>query len=126
MYKSYKDIVEFRLVYISEAHAVDDRRPVPYAIEKNISEHQTYDDRCTVAGRLLTDEKLTIPSIVDSMDNKVAEDYEAHPNRIFLVRKDGRLGVAGGLGPKGWDPALKELKIWLEEYKKTGLEPELP
>ena len=52
----------------------------------------SYDDRYTVAGRLLTDEKLTIPSIVDSMDNKVAENYEAHPNRIFLVRKDGRLG----------------------------------
>jgi len=120
MYKSYKDIVEFRLVYISEAHATDDRRPVPYAIEKGISEHKTYSERCTVANRLISDEKLTIPSIIDTIDNKVAEDYDAHPNRIFLVRKDGRLGVAGGPGPQGWVPALKEVRVWLEDIKRLA------
>ena len=122
MYLEYKDIAEFRLVYISEAHAIDDRRPVPYAVDKNISEHTTYGERCTVAGRLLTDEKLTIPAIVDRMDNKVAEDYGAHPNRVFLIRKDGLLGVAGGLGPRGWRPGLRAVKKWLTQYKATGKE----
>jgi len=122
MYQDYKDIAEFRLVYISEAHAVDDRRPVPYAVEKNISEHTTYGERCSVAGRLLTDEKLTIPSIIDKMDNKVAEDYDAHPNRVFLIQKDGKLGVAAGTGPRGWRPGLKGVKAWLTEYKATGKE----
>ena len=126
IYQEYKDIAEFRLVYISEAHAVDDRRPVPYAIEKNISEHKTYGERCSVAGRLLKDEKLTIPSIIDKMDNKVAEDYDANPNRVYLIRKDGIIGVAAGPGPFGWQPGLNETKAWLEKYKKTGNEPGLP
>ena len=126
MYKSYRGIVEFRLVYISEAHATDDRRPVPYAIEKGISEHKTYGERCSVAGRLMSDEKLTIPAIVDNMDNKVAEAYDANPNRAFLVRKDGLLGVAAAPGPFGWQPALNEAKKWLAEYKETGREPKLP
>ena len=122
MYKDYGDIAEFRLVYISEAHAVDDRRPVPYAVEKNISEHTTYGERCEVASLLIKDEKLTIPSIIDKMDNKVAEDYDAHPNRVFLIQKDGLLGVAAGLGPRGWKPGLRGVKKWLAEYKATGKE----
>ena len=126
MYQEYKDIAEFRLVYISEAHAIDDKRPVPYAIEKNISEHKTYGERCTVAGRLLTDEKLTIPAIIDKMDNKVAENYDANPNRVFLVKKDGKLGVAAGLGPFNWKPGLRATKKWLAEYKATGKESIIP
>ena len=126
MYKKYKDIAEFRLVYISEAHATDDRRPVNYAVEKGIAEHTTYGDRCIVADRLVTDEELTIPTIVDKMDNKVAEDYDAHPNRVFLIRKDGIIGVAAGPGPRGWQPGINETKAWLEKYKETDNEPALP
>ncbi len=126
MYQGYKDIAEFRIVYISEAHAIDDRRPVPYAIEKGIKEHTTYGERCSVAQRLLDEGKLTIPSIIDKMDNHVAEVYDSHPNRLFLVRKDGKLGVAGSPGPWGWDPSMKEAQKWLAQYKKTGIEPELP
>ena len=29
LYKAYKAIAEFRIVYIREAHAIDSRRPVP-------------------------------------------------------------------------------------------------
>ena len=126
IYQDYKDIAEFRLVYISEAHAIDDERPVAYATEKGITEPKTYGERCSVAKMLMDDEKLTIPSIVDKMDNKVAEAYDAHPNRAFIVRKDGKLGVAAGPGPWGWLPALEEAKNWLAQYKKTGVEPALP
>jgi len=58
--KSYKSIVEFRLVYISEAHATDDRRSVGYGIEKGISEHTTFGERCTVANRLICIQNLTL------------------------------------------------------------------
>ena len=126
LYQDYKDIAEFRIVYISEAHAIDDLRPVPYAIDKGIKEHKTYGERCSVAQRLIDEGKLTIPSVIDKMDNHVAEAYDAHPNRLFLVRKDGRLGVAGGLGPRGWDPSMEQAQKWLAQFKKTGKEPELP
>jgi hypothetical protein len=127
MYQEYKDIAEFRLVYISEAHAIDDKRPVPYAIEKNISEHTTYGERCTVAARLLTDEKLTIPAIIDKMDNNIAETYDAHPNRAYVITKDGLIGARGpNPGPTGWKPGLKAIKAWLVEYKATGKESIFP
>jgi len=127
MYQEYKDIAEFRIVYISEAHATDDRRPVPYAIEKNISEHTTYGERCSIAERLLTDEKLTIPTLIDKMDNGIAETYDAHPNRIYVVTSDGMIGArAPSSGPTGWQPGIKAAKKWLGEYKATGKESILP
>ena len=126
MYKEYKAIAEFRIVYIREAHAIDSRRPVPYAVDKGITQHKTYGERCDVAQRLLKDKALSLPTIIDGMDNGVTKAYDAFPNRAFLVRKDGRLGVAAGQGPRGYRPALRETERWLAEYKETGVEPDLP
>ena len=59
------------------------------------------------------------------MDNKVNRAYDAFPNRAFVVRKDGRLGVAAARGPRGYRPALREAEAWLAEYKEAGKEPRL-
>ncbi len=126
MYNDYQDIAEFRLVYISEAHAADGDWPVDYAKELGITKHKNYDQRCSVAGKLLLDKKLTIPTLIDGMDNKVNEAYKAHPDRIFVVRTDGTLAVAGTRGPMGFAPALRQTTDWLAEFKKSGKEPPLP
>jgi len=59
------------------------------------------------------------------MDNMVTKAYDAFPNRAFLVRKAGRLGVAAGRGPRGYRPALRETERWLAQYKETGVEPDI-
>ena len=125
MYDSYKDIAEFRLVYINEAHAADSDWSVGYAKDLGINDHKNYGERCEVAGRLLSDKKLTIPTVIDGMDNKVGEAYSAWPDRIYVVRKDGTLGVASGRGPWGFVPALEQTGEWLAEFKKSGKELEL-
>ncbi|MCH7884665.1 MAG: hypothetical protein IIC01_05380 [Planctomycetes bacterium] len=125
MFNDYKDIAEFFVVYISEAHALDDRRPVGYAEELGIKEHQNYGERCIVADRLFKDKKLTMPCLIDGMDNAVEEQYHGFPDRVFLVRTDGVLAVAGRRGPRGFKPGLKAARTWLAQYKKTGQEPEL-
>ncbi len=112
-------------MYISEAHAADDARPVGYAEELGIQEHTSTSERCTVAESLMKDKKLTVPCLIDGMDNKVAEAYQSHPDRLYVVRKDGRLAVAGDRGPRGFAPALKASQAWLAEYQKTGVEPEV-
>ncbi len=122
----YKDIVDSYVVYIHEAHAADDTWPVPYAVEKGIEEPQYYGERCSVAGRMVKDKKILIPVLVDGMDNKVAELYKAWPDRLFLIRKDGKLGVAAKLGPWGLMRAVGMAEKWLAEFRKTGEEPPLP
>lgn len=123
LYQDYKDIAAIYIVYISEAHAADDRNPVGYATEMGIMEHTNYGERCDVAARLVADKKLTIPCLIDGIDNGVAEAYAALPDRVFLVRKDGTLAVAGNRGPWGFKPALDASLKWLAEYKSTGVEP---
>lgn len=126
MYDEYKDVAEFRMIYIREAHAADGTWPVGYAKEKGITEHKDYGQRCETAERLLNDENLTIPCIIDGMDNAVNEAYSAWPDRVFLVRTDGRLAVAADRGPWGFKPGVDAAKAWLAEYKATGVEPPLP
>ena len=53
MYQEYKDVAEFRMVYINEAHAADGRRPVGYAKQKGITEHDNYSERCVTAEMLM-------------------------------------------------------------------------
>ena len=126
MYKTYKDIAEFRLVYITEAHAADSNRSVDYAKEKGINQHKNYGERCTTAEMLMNDKSLTMPTLIDGMDNAVNKAYSAHPDRVFLVRSDGRLAVAAARGPSGFKPALEQTEEWLAEFKKSGEEPALP
>ena len=125
MYETYGDIAEFRLVYITEAHASDSDWSVPYAKEKNITEHMDYGQRCTTADMLLSDKSLTIPTLIDGMDDAVNVLYSALPDRAFVVRTDGRLAVAAKRGPWGLVPALTDTDKWLTEFKETGKEPEL-
>ena len=125
LYQTFKDTVEFRIVYIREAHAADGRKPSRFAEEKGITEHDDYGERCSIADMMMEEENITIPCIIDNMDNQTNQDYAAWPDRIFIVRKDGRIAIAAARGPKGFNPALKETKKWLHEYRETGKEPKL-
>ena len=118
MFQKYKDIAEFRMIYIREAHAADSSRPVPYAKEKGINQQTDYHDRCTTAEMLLNDKQLTMPFLIDAMDNATNTAYQAHPDRVFLVRTDGKLAIAASRGPAGFKPALKSTEQWLEEARQ--------
>jgi hypothetical protein len=125
MYQTYRDIAEFRIVYINEAHAADGSWPMPIALEKGIVEHKNLGDRCATAKRLLEDKRLSIPCLIDGMDNAVNESYGAWPDRIFVVRTDGRLAVAAAKGPRGFKPGLKAAEEWLARLRESGNEPPL-
>lgn len=125
MYNQYKDIADFRMIYIREAHAADGPRPMGVGKTLGIKEHKNYEDRCQTAEMLINDRSLTMPMLIDDMDNTTNTAYQAHPDRVFLVRTDGRLAVAAERGPWGFEPGLDATEQWLSQLKKTGKEPEL-
>ena len=126
LYQTYKDIAAIYIVYVSEAHASDGGFPFPasQATEFGIREHQTYQHRCRVAQALVDKKRLTIPFLADGMDDKVAKTYLGHPDRLYLVDKEGRIGIAGEPGPDGFMPALRAAEAWLEAFKATGVAPQ--
>lgn len=121
MFQEFRDVAEFRIVYIREAHAVGSNRPSPPARDKNITEHQDFGERCKTAELLIQDNDLTIPCLIDSMDNKTDKAYTAKPDRAFLVDGNGRIAVAGARGPRGFVPALEDIEEWLSNFRNEKL-----
>ncbi len=113
MFETYKKDVEFFVVYIREAHAIDSRLPMEFGM---IEDPVTGLERMAVASQCMADLDLPIPAIVDQMDDAVNLAYRAWPDRLYLVGKDGKIAYASGRGPGGFlpnelaDAIAKELK----------------
>lgn len=69
-----------------------------------IPQHRTLSERCEAARTGAHRLGLTMPVLVDDMDNAVSEAFAAWPERIYVVRRDGTVVFAGGPGPWGFDP----------------------
>ncbi len=107
-----KDQVEFRLVYIREAHAVDSKSPMGPVGERVIEEPVSVAERIQLAKECCVALKLgSLPMAVDGLDDAASRNYAAWPDRLFLVDTEGRFSFVGAPGPKGFDPAALEAAI---------------
>jgi len=78
-------------------------------VDSNVTEgvlypqHQSYDERTSVAATCQLDLKISIPILVEEMDNAIDEAYGAAPERLYLIGRDGRVACQGGAGPHFFD-----------------------
>jgi tetratricopeptide (TPR) repeat protein len=99
----YHERVDFRLVYISEAHAnggaesqwqstINQKEGIDLPAARNMAEKQ---DHATLCLR-----KLTLPFgvVVDGMDAASERAYQAWPSRLYLVGRDGKVAFQTRLG----------------------------
>jgi len=56
---------------------------------------------------------MTMPLLVDDINDTVARTFEAFPDRMYIIGKDGRIAYKGGRGPREFDVAEMQ-----EELKK--------
>lgn len=96
------------MVYIKEAHAIDSSSPSSF---KGIEDAVTSEERTEVCVRCIDDLNIPIPAIIDDLDDSVNLAYGAHPDRLYLVGRDGRVAYAGGQGPRGFKPDELEQAI---------------
>jgi hypothetical protein len=114
MYNAYKDRAQFLFVYIREAHPTDE-----WQMEENQKEGVVFaqpkstDERKGVAEKCSASLKLSMPVVVDAIDNRVDNLYAGWPERLFVVDKSGKIALAGRQGPWGFKP--EEVRAWLEE-----------
>ncbi len=106
--------MEFFLVYIREAHAVD-----AWAVAVNKREGfevplaRSYEEKDSYASLCVRKLNIEIPALVDSMDYPVEAHYTAWPDRLYLIGREGHIAYKGRPGPGGFKPA--ELKAAIEE-----------
>jgi tetratricopeptide (TPR) repeat protein len=117
--EQYKDAVDFRLVYIREAHAeggaeaqwqstINERDGISLAPARSLPEKQEHADLCI---RKLS---LPFPAVVDGMDGAAESAYQAWPSRVYVIGRDGRVAYNNRLGeldfrPAELDAALREI-----------------
>lgn len=103
----------FYFVYIREAHASDE-----WQMEDNIKEDvviaQPKDDAARTEAATTCSAKLNLsmPVLVDKIDNRVDELYAGWPERLFVIGRDGKIAYAGKQGPWGFKP--EEVAEWLK------------
>ena len=110
LYDDYGSDVEFLIVYIREAHP-NNQYPQP----------ATYDQRLGIAKTMCSELEISIPTLIDGIDNKVGSAYSGFPDRIYFVGRDGKIAYKGARGPFGFKPSELE-KVIVKELKNVETE----
>lgn len=112
MYAKYKDMADFRVVYIREAHPTDGWQVG--ANERDgilIKNHTTEEERAEAAGACALGLKLSMPMLIDDMKDTVEKAYQGWPDRIYIIGADGKIAYKGARGPAGFKPNEAEAEL---------------
>jgi hypothetical protein len=88
--QEYGSSVDFLAVYITEAHARDEW----FAGSKlsNCSQPTTRKERLTLANELMESKKVSIPMLVDDIDNRFESTFACWPVRFYIFQ-NGRIAL---------------------------------
>ena len=106
MYRAYKDKLEFLFVYVREAHPEDGRQS-----KSNIRDNVVYKkpkslkERAKIANDCIKSLNLTMPFLVDNLDDSVQKKYRGWPARACLVNAEGKIAFISRPGPMGINPS---------------------
>ena len=104
IYSRFKDQVEFFVVYVQETHPTDG-----WQTDSNLEagvlfrQHQSYDAREEVAAACSIDLHISLPVLIEEMNNDIDEAYGAAPERLYIVDAQGKVAYHGGAGPHFFD-----------------------
>jgi len=71
----------------------------------------TFAERSEVASKCCAALKMTVPLVVDEIDDRVGHLYSGMPDRLYLIDRAGKVAYKGGRGPFGFKPAELEQAI---------------
>ncbi len=105
LWETYKDSVEFIVVYIREAHPEDGWVVTPNR-DADIAFLDPVDNeaRQEAAAMCAINLKIRMPVVVDDVDDQIASHYGALPDRLYLIGRGGDIAFQGEPGPWGFDP----------------------
>jgi hypothetical protein len=121
MYKHYGDRVAFLGVYVREAHPTDG-----WSLESNsrlgidVKQPASQLERLDVAEKCCARLEMSIPLVVDELDDRVGRAYSGMPDRLYLIDRAGRVAYKGGRGPYGFKPAELEQSLILLLQEEEG------
>ena len=107
------------MVYIREAHPEEGWiLPENRRSQVAVNEPTTDQERRLVAQMCAVNLEMSIPTVIDRVDNAVASAYGGWPDRLYLIGSGGRIAYQGGEGPFGFKP--EELEAAIERLLGHG------
>jgi hypothetical protein len=73
-----------------------------------VEDPKSYEEREKVAGECVRALGVTIPALIDTMDDTVEKLYAGWPDRMYVIDKSGKIVYKGLPGPRGFKPAEAE------------------
>src|SRR3569623_2879307 len=116
MYRRWKDRAEFLRVYVREAHPASKEQQATSTNAKAgilIAQPTSLDERCSVADQFSKALQISMPVVVDGIDNRVGAAYASWPDRLYIVDDQGRVAYQGAPGPFGFNPREMEQALLL-------------
>jgi hypothetical protein len=68
-------------------------------------------ERTEVAHACSAKLRITMPLLVDTIDDRVGHAYSGMPDRLYVIDRDGKVAYQGGRGPFGFKPAEMEQSL---------------
>ena len=101
---------------------MDGNLGVANVLEGVLIEQPTTDEERAEAAQFCTSAlDVSLPTILDKIDDRVANAYAAFPDRIYIIGADGRISYKGRPGPQGFD--VPEAMAALEVAMAGGTTP---
>ena len=100
-------------MYLREAHPADGWAGGKDELVKDIYQPKSFLERTKVAVQCCASLNITMPMVVDAMDDRVGHLYSGMPDRLYLIDAAGRVAYKGGRGPMGFKPGEMEQVLML-------------
>ena len=100
--------------YIKEAHPNDGWKfDSNERVGISFRNHVNFGERVDVARKCSGALNLSMPTLVDRMDNAVNYQYSAWPDRVYVIDTNDTNAVHARHGPHGFSPGVRATEQWL-------------
>jgi hypothetical protein len=112
LHKRYGDRVQFLAVYVREAHPINGWRDSGNdRVGISILQPRDQGERTAVAERCCHALEISMPLLVDEIDDRVGHAYSGMPDRLFIIDAAGKVAYKGGRGPFGFKTSEMEQSL---------------
>jgi alkylhydroperoxidase family enzyme len=121
LHKLYGDRVQFVAVYVREAHPTDGWRMA--SNDKagiTVKQPKEKGERDGVARKCCQSLGITMPMVVDDMDDHVGHLYSGMPDRLYVIDRQGRVAFKSGRGPFGFTAGEMEQALVMTLLDQPG------
>jgi hypothetical protein len=116
------DKAEFLAIYVREARPADGVWPGPFKNEAGaaIDQPKLLAERLGVASQCCSTLKISMPLLVDDVDDRVGRAYSGMPDRLYVLDREGRVAFKSGRGPFGFKPGEMEQSLVMLLLDEAG------